>query len=447
MLFDYILVGGGPTAMALATYLPGTKIILEKREHMGGCHKVQRDAEGLFCEHGPRVYSGSFVNFRAFLETHGISWDDAFRTVAYAPDHIDGKRWYQWMGWRALVGLTIATMAYMLFLPQTESVSSFLDQWRVTDARERRLFDTVCRFSDGAGSDAYRLDQFIAGFDFHSLGKFYVPKESLDTGVWARVTESLRTRHNVSIRTNTSVQTVLVDRGRAAGVRTRDGGTYLAGTAVILCVPPQSMSSIMRASGLVDFRDIATRTAYIPYDSYCLHFHPGPEPVLATTPGFVDTPWGLIYIDLGHIGGSSTRVLSVAVTRVHERSPVTGLSSRDSSADQVVGELVRQLPLTDHARDRLIKVVPTPEGEHAYMHVPGTEVTIPSTHPQVQGLAMVGIANGTSRYPFTSIESAVQSAMHFCSVRRHTPWTARHIVVGVLVLAILAVVVVVSSKK
>jgi len=449
MLYDYVIVGGGPTALACATYLPGTKIILEKRDSWGGCHKVQRDREGLFCEHGPRVYSESFVNTRRFLESHGIEWSEAFRPVQYAPDHIDGARWYQWMSWRALVGLTLATITYMLFIPQGESVSTFLDKWNVVDPKERRLFDTVCRFSDGAGSDAYRVDQFVAGFDFHSLGRFYVPKRSLDTSVWNRVTESLHTRFGTTLRSHTHVRTVLVHRGRAVGVRTRDGATFLAGTAVLLCVPPKPMASILRASGLVDFRDVAERTAYISYDSYALHFHRGNYPLLKPESGFIDTPWGLIYIDLGHIErGTMTRVLSVAITRVHDPSPRTKISARQSSSDEVVAEIVRQLPLTRQARDNLMQVVPTPEGEHAYMHTPGTDVTIPSVHPQVQGLAMVGIVNGTSRYPFTSIESAVQSAMRFCHVRPHMPWTIRQVMVMlVITLGVLGILGMVIRKK
>lgn len=431
MYYDWIVVGGGPSAMCVATHTPGRTLVIEKRASLGGCHKVQRNDQGLFCEHGPRVYGSNYVNFRAFLERHGIEWDEVMAPVQYAPDHIDGQRWYQWMSWRGLAAMTLATVVYLLFLPQGDSVASLLDTWGIR-GRERRFFDTVCRFSDGAGIERYRVEQFVAGFDYHAVTTFNSPAVSLDR-VWDRVRASLERRHQTSFLMKTTVKQLLVEKGAVVGVRTSDPEhpTIFARAGVVLALPPKPMSRVLRASALFDFRDLAEATAYIPYDSYALHFRKEPGRLL-TSQGFRDTPWGLIYIELP-LRTESTRIVSVAITRRVQ-------DARRRSNAEVFRELLAQLPLTRHARDTLVTIVPTPEGEHAYVSAPGTAV-LPSMHPQVARLGMVGCANGQSAYPFTSIESAIQNALVFCGATpKHPMITIRSVTWAIVSLIIVIVV-------
>ena len=67
--FDIIIVGAGPAGLALAHYATKADkkiLILEKEDTIGGCHRVHRvldkkTGEMLFTEHGPRVYSDTFI--------------------------------------------------------------------------------------------------------------------------------------------------------------------------------------------------------------------------------------------------------------------------------------------------------------------------------------------------------------------------------------------------
>jgi len=315
--------------------------------------------------------------------------------------------------------MTVASVAYWLGLPVRGSVRDALDAWGVR-GMDRRRIDTVCRFSDGAGIDRYRLRQFISGFDYHSLYSFYTPSQPLDQGVWTPIQQSLE-RRGVVVKTGVGVQRVLHDGTRVRGVVTSTGRRIEARN-VVLCLPPKAVTRVLHASGLQSYGSLAKATRYIPYWSYAVHLRPEVHDVVSVD-GFLETRWGLIWMDLGMMG--HTRVLSVAITRVPK-----GLGD-----DAVIAEMLRQLPLTPEARASIVRVVPTAESDSATVDAEGTEA-LPQVHPQVQGLAMVGCANRRSRYGFTSIESAVQNAMVFCNVRRKQPWTLWWITVVICVMAL-----------
>ena len=67
--YDYIIIGAGPSGLSLAHILPDNKkiLIIERNSSIGGCHRVDR-VQGLFTEHGPRIYSYAYVNFNKLLK-------------------------------------------------------------------------------------------------------------------------------------------------------------------------------------------------------------------------------------------------------------------------------------------------------------------------------------------------------------------------------------------
>jgi cation diffusion facilitator CzcD-associated flavoprotein CzcO len=62
--YDYAIIGAGPCGIALAYALSLSNkriILIDRNSSLGGIHRVTR-VQGLFTEHGPRIYSNSYVN-------------------------------------------------------------------------------------------------------------------------------------------------------------------------------------------------------------------------------------------------------------------------------------------------------------------------------------------------------------------------------------------------
>ena len=92
--YDYILIGGGPTGLTLAWYLAQQKkkvLIIEKEKELGGCHRVQR-IDGLFTEHGPRVYSDSYINFTNLLKEMDLDYNKIFTPYTFDLTNIGTKK-------------------------------------------------------------------------------------------------------------------------------------------------------------------------------------------------------------------------------------------------------------------------------------------------------------------------------------------------------------------
>ena len=68
MKYDIVIVGSGPSGLALAhclSYKYKNIAIIEKYDTIGGLHRVLRipyENEKVFTEHSPRIYSNSYKN-------------------------------------------------------------------------------------------------------------------------------------------------------------------------------------------------------------------------------------------------------------------------------------------------------------------------------------------------------------------------------------------------
>lgn len=409
MDFDTVVVGAGPAGMTLAACLPGRVCVLEQNEEIGGCHYVDRHAGGLFSEHGPRVYSGAYVNVRAMLRRIGLRWDDVFVRHPFSPQLIDGKRWYQWLSARESLALSAAFVRWWA-LGDAWARAVSVDEWAAGHGfsrASREYLDLVCRFSDGAGSARYSLHEFLSGFDQHALHAFYEPRRALDASLWPAWRAHVERRGGVVVA-GAPVERI-EHRGGAATAVVAGGVSYRA-ARFVFAVPPVALAELLRASGLDEpgFADFARRTRYAEYWSLACHYR-APVPAVQLR----STPWGLMYVAMP-MRGEAMHVVSVAATRRDVASPATGKTLKQTTrAREAAAEIVRQLRAATGLPEPERVTWPTPKhGDHeAFVAAAGT----PFRGPQLACLRnalSVGCHNGRSSYNFTSFESAVQNALH-----------------------------------
>ena len=425
-IYDTIIVGGGPVGLTLATYLTG-KVLLIDHESIGGCHKVRRQENSLFAEHGPRVYCGAFVNFNRVLVDIGTSWDAIFKQIKFSPELIDGKIWAQTLSVLEILAVSYEYVMFVLGATHSKnvSVSQFCQQYNFSEASTTYL-DAVCRFSDGAGADRYSLFEFLNGFDQHMLYSFYEPKNANDRVLFPIWKQHLETR-GVTILEQTHVHEILHDRGNAVGVRL-GSNKVIHGNRIILAMPPISTVPLLRASYLTEpgFETYAKLTKYEPYWSVAFHYDT--DAAVLDHVGMKSTPWGLVYIEMPFTD-EPFRIVSVAATKWDVPSPKTGKTLRTMQKERLDGEIIkeiqRQLPVS-----REPKAVVVPRGvhrDHSFVAAANTSFM----HPRLtccKGLYSVGTHNGQSTYNFTSIESAVQNALSFCDRRKEESLTVSGII-------------------
>lgn len=434
--YDTIVVGAGPAGLTLATYLPGRTLVLERDATIGGIHKVRRDVEGYFAEHGPRAYVGTFVNTQRVLKDIGTSWDEVFAPAEFSPQYIDGKNWYRWLSLRE-IGVLVVNFLFLVVNPshgKNVTMQEVCRAYGFSDASCRYL-DSWCRFTDGAGADRYSLHKFLHIVSDHGKG-FNQPRQANDKLLFPRWQRFLEGR-GVQIKLATPVAKVEHRCGRVTGVSVTMGKqtTVYSAPKVVLAIPPESAAVVLKASGLKEpgYKAFSKATRYEEY--FCVTYHfPADAGRLVAHEGLRSTPWGLVYIEMSkYMTGEATTFISVAASKLRERSPLTGKTVHESTRPEAIAEILRQLPIADELKARLVKAVPSSclqrskdmwvNTDKAYIYNPRYPQGWPADLSCCRGLHSVGCHNDLSWYKITSIEGAIGNALLFAGQRQVAPTT------------------------
>ncbi|MBK7262737.1 MAG: FAD-dependent oxidoreductase [Rubrivivax sp.] len=330
---------------------------------LNGAFAIARHRHLSLCDR----LSALFGAVEATLSSHG--WRSRYESITFA-------QWAQRRGLsKALVASVFEPMIGGLTFLRSDEVSA------------RAMLDYIVAV--GGSTDAYRVGQFRGG-------TAQVVIEPLVADLVAR---------GGRIRTGCAVDSLVIDGGRATGVRLQDGNQVRA-DVVIVAVPSHQLGRLMPAALQHNpaIRSVA-RLQAVPVASVLVRFDRllGGPPGLRLSPGCVFNTWADMAELLPELAGSGRSVLQLVV------APLRCPSLLDDAAltARVIADVRRILPAARAARVEKTVVTRTPHSVHAA--IPGAEQLRPDVHIGVPGLLLAGDHVCTGHNP--NMESAVISGL------------------------------------
>jgi hypothetical protein len=346
------------------------------------------------------------------------------------------------------------------------------------------IFDRMCRFTDGGNVYTYSLNKILKITDNIPMLKIYQPNAPLDILLFSTWKRFLSNR-GVDFMLGFGIIDYDIQNNNVETVTLSNSEKIRCGK-LVFAVPPVALLNIIKyerelRNAFGNYNDIerwAEKTRYIDYISITYHFKEDKH--LPTINGLTfDTDWGIVFINLSdymdnvdnasdasdtgiidnagiidnmsnsrdsrdsrdsqrytydasetdearealYVAKGQPTVLSVAVSICDKNSRVTYKKANESSADEIIKEVHRQIKesvfpnLTDD-----YKAIINPNNyydpvknkwackDNAYFNV-YSEKYIPF-NSGINNLYNLGTHNGKSYISYTTIESAVSNAIY-----------------------------------
>jgi hypothetical protein len=379
------IIGGGPTGITLFKKLQEKQenvVLFEASSVLGGAHAVYR-LNGLFSEHGPRVYSTNYYNtFRLFPELKKIMTSYNFQ-ISYIGGYSFSK-----LLWNEKLKFIIAYFKSIISTP-TESVLEFSKNMSTCT---KDYLDRLTRFTDGASSDRYPLSEFLGLANSQALYTLLQPTIALDNFWEKQLKENMILNaklKSVEIKNDNISKLIFDNKNLNVDINKDD--------SVLFAVPPMYLKNINILNNYLDLEWIE-KTKYIDYISITFQWKYNPN--LPKIYGFPKSEWKIAFINLGeYLKDEKMWILSTAITD-------TSLVPKNISESEIIFQVAKQLQLPNY--DNAI-VYHGPKNGWV-----GNEYKTPeNVITGLKNVKSVGCHNGFSSYPFTSFECAVQNALHF----------------------------------
>ncbi len=424
-MYDYIIVGAGPTGLTLALYLAKLNkkiIVIEKENTIGGIHRVKRE-NGLFTEHGPRIYLNNFVNFMQILNILGTSFQQLFTKYNYQLLSIAGKS-IQNFNIKELIILSYKLIT-INSINRKQTVLEFAKEYNFSQ-QAINYMDRLCRLSDGASSKRYTIYQFIQLINQNSLNSVYIPKLPNDISLFAIWKQKLQ-KLGVKFLLNTK----LIDmnyKGRIiidASFKSKDKQFKLAANNYILAIPPRPLIRFLEKSNIKhaygdhqSIKNWAYKSRYLTYITVAFHWNQKIN--LPKIWGFPSNQWGIIYIvytDYMKFKHKDSKTVIIASISKHVKSSYINKTPNQCNQLELKNEVLRQLkdsfpnlPKPTHSilNQNTYKNNKWISNDSAFML---TKHGYLDPFEKYTNLFSCGTHNGYSDYAFTSIESAVTNAL------------------------------------
>lgn len=437
MIYDIVIVGAGPSGLALAQCLRNTYkkiLIVEKENSIGGLHRVIRvpvNNEELFTEHSPRIYSNIYKNFIMLLEDFGANFEALFTPYNFTITEIGGKTAFSVLSFRELCifGIHFLSLVINKNHGKDITVKSFAEHNNFNE-KSIDMLDRICRLTDGAGIDRYTLYEFLQIFNQQSLYTIYQPRLPNDKGLF-KLWGTFLVENGIEIMTNKTVEKIEKTYGLINTV-VLNSGEKIRCNSVVLATPPQSFISILENSSLLDsfgsnLNIYSENTSYITYISSTLHWDKKLD--LSKIYGFPRSEWGIAFIILSNYmtfeEKYSKTVISCSITYSDILSSRLGKTANQCNKDEILEETFQQLKEAYPYLETPTISLLSPEMYYANSEwktsgkafiTSSMEGFLPMISHNTPNLYNVGTHNGKCKYAFTSMETAVTNAIKLAHI-------------------------------
>ena len=411
----YYIVGAGPTGLTCAHLLVACGkhcVVIEAQATVGGAHAVHRTRDGLFSEHGPRVYFDNYATFIALVHSFGGSFEEAFVDYEHS---VGGSALAlaRHLSLGELGALATAFGAHLVApgLYARTTVAEWMDARGFSTASRARL-DQMCATVDGAGAARMTLAQLLEVLNQNLGYQIKQPRRANDVGVFADWKRHLERKHCefwMEERVTSAGPTRLATSRRAAL------DLDPARDVLLLAVPPKDAHAILQLPRTKELADTSSYNTYIPIT---FHWHERVR-VPSAWGGAKVTPWGLVYVEMSkYLEGEPTQtIVQASIAFVDRASDVTGKTANETPREaDLVAEAWRQLGL-DMPRYDVAIVSPRVwrgddgrwhNADTAFMHTTAEVNSDARVHANV---FVIGAHNRRGWYAATALEAACANAV------------------------------------
>jgi L-2-hydroxyglutarate oxidase LhgO len=432
--YDLVIIGGGPAGLALAQcicQLNKKILIIEKEYQIGGCHRVRR-VNNLFTEHGPRIYSNVYLNFRNLLKEMNIDFYDIFNKYKFSHTEIGGETVFSTLTFGELFQLTIEFIK--LLFNNSYGFDIILQDFLYKNNYKKEsidMIDRICKLTDGGGIDKYTLGQFLELFNQNFFYSLYHPKLPNDIGLFKSWKNFLE-KKGVTFMLNTTVEKININTQNNT-IQSINAFNYgksynIFSNKFVFAMPPKNLYQLINKFNIPhdwgNLREYAFKTAYIDYISVTFHWD---KPLkLNKVYGFPRSSWGLAFVVLTDYmkfnENNSKTVISTAVTLTDKKSPNINKTADQCNLNELINEMFLQLkeayPNLPKPTYSIISPGIIYNNQNKKWESIDTAFILTANFPSlkfqnnsIKNMYTLGTHNGYSNYKFTSLESAVTNSI------------------------------------
>lgn len=260
-IYDYIIYGGGPCGLFIATILSKKyKIALvEKNNKLGGCWAVHYYNNKYYSEHSPRVLNYDNIS-KAFLSYIGISDTDIIDiykdSVLSLTFNIIKKF--------SVSDLLKLCCAYIIniYNPINISIKSWMTNNNISDAGKKQLYVLSILLADVP--DKVLICDLLNSIATNRIVQFK------NTEKWLSLIQNILNKNNCDIYLNTE----LISINNNSCILSSNNYHSLHTKKHVLCIDPYNLYKILKKSNLLNNWNFPTlKNSYYPSYGFQIHFY------------------------------------------------------------------------------------------------------------------------------------------------------------------------------